>query len=175
MVELQFHTGHLSILLMKSRNSCNFAPPNSLREILANSSNRVCAASKSNFLILKDINFIYVICRNKQFVRSVLEIVSQIMISTSQTCLSYTIDFFLEQNNLFVCFFCSSLLVMELVLQGYLAQVLSFQFQHSVVAIDACSHHGKVMNARAERIKKHYAAQMRKFGYYGISLLISYT
>ncbi|KAJ0045518.1 hypothetical protein Pint_04978 [Pistacia integerrima] len=49
--------------------------------------------------------------------------------------------------------------------QGYLAQVLSFQFQHSVVAIDACSHHGKVMNARAERIKKHYAAQMRKFGY----------
>ncbi|KAJ0100820.1 hypothetical protein Patl1_05097 [Pistacia atlantica] len=49
--------------------------------------------------------------------------------------------------------------------QGYLAQVLSFQFQHSVVAIDACSQHGKVMNARAERIKKHYAAQTRKFGY----------
>lgn len=48
--------------------------------------------------------------------------------------------------------------------QGYLAQVLSFQYQHSVVAIDASSHHGKVTNARAERIKKYYAAQMRKFG-----------
>ncbi|XP_044473958.1 protein RRNAD1 isoform X2 [Mangifera indica] len=48
--------------------------------------------------------------------------------------------------------------------EGYLAQVLSFQFQHSVVAIDACSHHGKVTNARAERIKKHYSAQIRKFG-----------
>lgn len=48
--------------------------------------------------------------------------------------------------------------------QGYLAQVLSFQYQHSVVAIDASSHHGKVTNARAERIKKYYAAQMRKIG-----------
>ncbi|KAF5728209.1 protein RRNAD1-like [Tripterygium wilfordii] len=47
--------------------------------------------------------------------------------------------------------------------QGYLAQVLSFHYQQSVVAIDACSHHGKVTDARAERIKKHYAAQMRKF------------
>ncbi|KAB5547946.1 hypothetical protein DKX38_011352 [Salix brachista] len=46
--------------------------------------------------------------------------------------------------------------------QGYLAQVLSFQYQHSVVAIDACSHHGTVMEKRAERIKKHYTAQMRK-------------
>lgn len=46
--------------------------------------------------------------------------------------------------------------------QGYLAQVLSFQYQHSVVAIDACSHHGTVTEKRAERIKKHYAAQMRK-------------
>ncbi|XP_030965546.1 protein RRNAD1 isoform X2 [Quercus lobata] len=46
--------------------------------------------------------------------------------------------------------------------QGYLAQVLSFQYQHSVVAIDACSHHGSIADARAERIKKHYAAQMRK-------------
>ncbi|XP_042947943.1 protein RRNAD1 isoform X2 [Carya illinoinensis] len=46
--------------------------------------------------------------------------------------------------------------------QGYLAQVLSFQYQHSVIAIDACSHHGRVTDARAERIKKHYAAQMRK-------------
>ncbi|XVE52851.1 hypothetical protein DITRI_Ditri02bG0157500 [Diplodiscus trichospermus] len=48
--------------------------------------------------------------------------------------------------------------------QGYLAQVLAFEYQHSVVAIDACSHHGKVTDARAERIKKHYKAQMRKFG-----------
>ncbi|MBA0681062.1 hypothetical protein Goari_012724 [Gossypium aridum] len=48
--------------------------------------------------------------------------------------------------------------------QGYLAQVLAFKHQLSVVAIDACSHHGKVTNARAERIKKHYMAQMRKFG-----------
>nr|KJB26980.1 hypothetical protein B456_004G269700 [Gossypium raimondii] len=48
--------------------------------------------------------------------------------------------------------------------QGYLAQVLAFEHQLSVVAIDACSHHGKVTNARAERIKKHYMAQMRKFG-----------
>ncbi|GMI88656.1 hypothetical protein like AT1G16650 [Hibiscus trionum] len=48
--------------------------------------------------------------------------------------------------------------------QGYLAQVLAFEYQHPVVAIDACSHHGKVTNARAERIKKHYMAQMRKFG-----------
>ncbi|KAI4333356.1 hypothetical protein L6164_018182 [Bauhinia variegata] len=46
--------------------------------------------------------------------------------------------------------------------QGYLAQVLSFQYQHPVIAIDACSHHGNVTDARAERIKKHYAAQMRK-------------
>ncbi|XP_039006213.1 protein RRNAD1 isoform X1 [Hibiscus syriacus] len=48
--------------------------------------------------------------------------------------------------------------------KGYLAQVLAFEYQHSVVAIDACSHHGKVTNARAERIKKHYMAQMRKLG-----------
>ncbi|KAK9275404.1 hypothetical protein L1049_022668 [Liquidambar formosana] len=46
--------------------------------------------------------------------------------------------------------------------QGYLAQVLSFQYELSVIAIDACSHHGKVTSGRAERIKKHYAAQMRK-------------
>ncbi|CAK7355494.1 unnamed protein product [Dovyalis caffra] len=45
--------------------------------------------------------------------------------------------------------------------QGYLAQVLSFQYQHSVVAIDACSHHGTVTEKRAEQIKKHYAAQMQ--------------
>ncbi|TKY49344.1 RRNAD1 protein [Spatholobus suberectus] len=48
--------------------------------------------------------------------------------------------------------------------QGYLAQVLAFQYQHPVIAIDACSHHGTVTNARAERIKKHYASQMKKSG-----------
>ncbi|PQM41002.1 protein RRNAD1 [Prunus yedoensis var. nudiflora] len=46
--------------------------------------------------------------------------------------------------------------------QGSLAQVLSFHYQHAVVAIDACSHHGRVTDARAEQIKKYYAAQMRK-------------
>ncbi|PIA24673.1 hypothetical protein AQUCO_134300001v1 [Aquilegia coerulea] len=46
--------------------------------------------------------------------------------------------------------------------QGYLAQVLTFQYQLSVVAIDASSHHGTVTNARAGRIRKHYAAKMRK-------------
>ncbi|XP_061353972.1 uncharacterized protein LOC133298658 isoform X2 [Gastrolobium bilobum] len=48
--------------------------------------------------------------------------------------------------------------------QGYLAQVLAFQYQHPVIAIDACSHHGIVTDARAERIKKHYASQMVKSG-----------
>ncbi|XP_042485308.1 protein RRNAD1 [Macadamia integrifolia] len=46
--------------------------------------------------------------------------------------------------------------------QGYLAQVLSFQYHLSVVAIDASSHHGEVTSARAERIKKHYLAKMSK-------------
>ncbi|KAF6135177.1 hypothetical protein GIB67_035248 [Kingdonia uniflora] len=46
--------------------------------------------------------------------------------------------------------------------QGYLAQVLSFHYQLPVIAIDASSHHGKVTGDRAERIKKHYAAQVRK-------------
>ncbi|KAI8553128.1 hypothetical protein RHMOL_Rhmol06G0320300 [Rhododendron molle] len=46
--------------------------------------------------------------------------------------------------------------------QGYLAQVLSFEYQLSVIAIDACSHHGRITDARAERIKKYYAAKMRK-------------
>ncbi|KAG9136540.1 hypothetical protein Leryth_014378 [Lithospermum erythrorhizon] len=46
--------------------------------------------------------------------------------------------------------------------QGYLSQVLSFQHQHSVYAIDASSHHGRVTDARAERIRKHYAANIRK-------------
>lgn len=43
--------------------------------------------------------------------------------------------------------------------QGYLAQALSFEYQLPVVAIDASSHHASVTNARAERIKKHYAAK----------------
>ncbi|KAK8576185.1 hypothetical protein V6N13_090662 [Hibiscus sabdariffa] len=47
--------------------------------------------------------------------------------------------------------------------KGYLAQVLAFEYQHSVVAIDARSHHEKVTNVRAERIKKHYMAKIRKF------------
>ncbi|KAL5716207.1 hypothetical protein ACHQM5_017931 [Ranunculus cassubicifolius] len=46
--------------------------------------------------------------------------------------------------------------------QGYLAQVLNFQYQLSVIAIDASSHHGAVTSARAERIRKHYASKMRK-------------
>ncbi|KAK2971970.1 hypothetical protein RJ640_004990, partial [Escallonia rubra] len=46
--------------------------------------------------------------------------------------------------------------------QGYLAQVLCFQHQLSVIAIDACSHHGRITDARAERMRKHYAAKMRK-------------
>lgn len=43
--------------------------------------------------------------------------------------------------------------------QGYLAQALSFEYHLPVVAIDASSHHASVTNARAERIKKHYAAK----------------
>jgi len=49
--------------------------------------------------------------------------------------------------------------------QGYLAQVLAFQYQHPVIAIDACSHHGRVTDARAARIKKYYTSQMIKSGY----------
>ncbi|KMS96280.1 hypothetical protein BVRB_000460 isoform A [Beta vulgaris subsp. vulgaris] len=48
--------------------------------------------------------------------------------------------------------------------QGYLSQVLAFQYQLPVVAIDASSHHGVVTNTRAERIKKHYAAKLHKSG-----------
>ncbi|CAF2083563.1 BnaA06g11190D [Brassica napus] len=48
--------------------------------------------------------------------------------------------------------------------QGYLAQVLSFQYKHSVIAIDSSSHHGNVTDARAARIRKHFASQMRKSG-----------
>ncbi|RLN30283.1 protein RRNAD1 isoform X2 [Panicum miliaceum] len=43
--------------------------------------------------------------------------------------------------------------------QGYLAQALSFEYQLPVVAIDASSHHASVTVARAERIKKYYAAK----------------
>ncbi|KAL9685549.1 hypothetical protein QQ045_023000 [Rhodiola kirilowii] len=46
--------------------------------------------------------------------------------------------------------------------QGYLSQVMAFEYQLSVISIDASSHHGKVADARAERIRKHYAAQIRK-------------
>ncbi|KAF3650053.1 putative NAC domain-containing protein 21/22-like [Capsicum annuum] len=46
--------------------------------------------------------------------------------------------------------------------QGYLAQVLAFDYQLSVIAIDACAHHGKITDARAERIKKHYVSKMHK-------------
>ncbi|KAF9586980.1 hypothetical protein IFM89_039852 [Coptis chinensis] len=49
--------------------------------------------------------------------------------------------------------------------QGYLAQVLNFQYQLSVVAIDASSHHSTVTSARAARIMKHYAAKMLKSQY----------
>lgn len=45
--------------------------------------------------------------------------------------------------------------------QGYLAQALSFQYQLPVIAIDASLHHANVTNARAERIKKHYAAKLK--------------
>lgn len=47
--------------------------------------------------------------------------------------------------------------------------MLSFECQLSVIAIDACSHHGRITDARAERIKKYYAAKMRK-SRYGIDL-----
>lgn len=46
--------------------------------------------------------------------------------------------------------------------QGYLAQALSFEYQLSVIAIDASMHHSSVTAARAERIRKHYAAKLRK-------------
>ncbi|XP_073058830.1 LOW QUALITY PROTEIN: uncharacterized protein [Primulina eburnea] len=47
--------------------------------------------------------------------------------------------------------------------QGYLSQVLCFENELSVIAIDASSHHGSITDARAKRIKKYYAAKMRKF------------
>lgn len=50
-------------------------------------------------------------------------------------------------------------------LQGYLAQVLSFEYELSVIAIDASSHHGNIANRRAAQIKKHYDARCRKSQY----------
>ncbi|GFP89637.1 methyltransferase-like protein 25 [Phtheirospermum japonicum] len=46
--------------------------------------------------------------------------------------------------------------------QGYLAQVLSFEYELPVIAIDASPHHGSITDARAKRIEKYYAAKMRK-------------
>ncbi|KAJ3674488.1 hypothetical protein LUZ60_005104 [Juncus effusus] len=43
--------------------------------------------------------------------------------------------------------------------QGYLAQALSFEYNISVIAIDASVHHANVTNSRAERIKKHYKSK----------------
>lgn len=38
-------------------------------------------------------------------------------------------------------------------------------------AIDASSHHGKVTDARAERIRKHYAAKLRESRYAFLNLV----
>ncbi|CAH1446302.1 unnamed protein product [Lactuca virosa] len=46
--------------------------------------------------------------------------------------------------------------------QGYLAQVLSFEYQLSVIAVDSSSHHGTITHTRAQRIKKHYDARKHK-------------
>ncbi|KAL6567648.1 hypothetical protein OROGR_001316 [Orobanche gracilis] len=46
--------------------------------------------------------------------------------------------------------------------QGYLAQVLSFEYELPVIAIDASPHHGNITDARAKRIEKYYAAKTRK-------------
>ncbi|XP_076945787.1 uncharacterized protein LOC143616992 [Bidens hawaiensis] len=59
--------------------------------------------------------------------------------------------------------------------QGYLSQVLSFEYQLSVIAIDASSHHGRVTHERAERIKKHYEAKMRKSSLGGKGVTIPKT
>ncbi|KAI3456718.1 hypothetical protein Pfo_013381 [Paulownia fortunei] len=45
---------------------------------------------------------------------------------------------------------------------GYLAQVLSFEHELSVIAIDASAHHGSITDARAKRIEKYYAAKICK-------------
>ncbi|KAL0362982.1 UNVERIFIED_CONTAM: protein RRNAD1 [Sesamum calycinum] len=54
------------------------------------------------------------------------------------------------------------LLIPSGVVQGYLAQVLSFEHELSVIAIDASSHHGSITDARAKRIEKYYAAKKCK-------------
>ncbi|KAJ0790518.1 putative Methyltransferase domain-containing protein [Helianthus annuus] len=59
--------------------------------------------------------------------------------------------------------------------QGYLSQVLSFEYQLSVIAIDASSHHGRVTHERAERIKKHYEAKMRNSSLGGKGVTIPRT
>ncbi|PWA51503.1 S-adenosyl-L-methionine-dependent methyltransferases superfamily protein [Artemisia annua] len=59
--------------------------------------------------------------------------------------------------------------------QGYLSQVLSFEYNLSVMAIDASSHHGNITHARAERIKKHYDAKMRKSSLGGRDVTIPKT
>eukprot|EP00250_Pteridium_aquilinum_P023768 c2759_g1_i1 orf=43-1806(+) len=46
--------------------------------------------------------------------------------------------------------------------QGYLAQVLAFEYGLSVVALDACAHHADVTNKRSGRIEKYYKACSKK-------------
>ncbi|KAI5072705.1 hypothetical protein GOP47_0012811 [Adiantum capillus-veneris] len=46
--------------------------------------------------------------------------------------------------------------------QGYLAQVLAFEYGLPVVALDACAHHADVTNRRSERLKKHYTSCSKK-------------
>eukprot|EP00249_Psilotum_nudum_P004454 c17976_g1_i1 orf=210-2135(-) len=53
--------------------------------------------------------------------------------------------------------------------QGYLAQVLAFEYQLPVVAIDASAHHAGVINERAKRIQKHYTKHPQKSQAGGIS------
>ncbi|KAL4379925.1 hypothetical protein GQ457_02G016660 [Hibiscus cannabinus] len=59
--------------------------------------------------------------------------------------------------------------------KGYLAQVLASEYQHFVVAIDVGSHHEKVTNVRAERIKKHYMVKMWKFKSGNMRLIVPQT
>ncbi|KAK9080727.1 hypothetical protein SSX86_000485 [Deinandra increscens subsp. villosa] len=59
--------------------------------------------------------------------------------------------------------------------QGYLSQVLSFEYELSVIAIDASSHHGRITHERAERIKKHYEAKIRKSSLGGKGVTIPET
>lgn len=59
-----------------------------------------------------------------------------------------------------------------MIFQGYLSQVLCFENELSVIAIDASSHHGSITDARAKRIKKYYAAKMRKSWYETKNIMI---